>query len=382
MARPTIEVVRASEIETFARREHDAAQAGAVIPISISRACAWAKNPHAKPDDIVLIVARLAGRCAGYLGLLPGRLRVYDRVEPMSWLSTFFVPEALRDQAIGGLLLMRALSLGRTLAASDSSDHAAQAFKAVGFAPPQELSYFTLDLQRQQNWLGLPLRLIRRTLLDRQIRVPNSLDRAINICARATARLLLPLVAAVARRRLGDWQVRSLEHLPPGLCRGNGNVYFVRDRALLEWMLACSWLTTNRALSSAEYYFDDFREASYHRVVQLCRPGSGAPAGWAILYFDARGAQRRLQVLDYELDRPAGGAALIAAALQAGAQAGATQLYLPAVCADGLQRLGGLGKLFSAEMRKAYYRPHAASIARDALGEIQLTYADGDLSFA
>lgn len=382
MARPTIECVRASEIEAFAQREAASSQPGAIVPISLSRARAWATNPHAKADDVVLIVARLEGRCVGYLGLLPGRLRVHERVEPVSWLSTFFVPEDLRDQAIGGLLLMRAMSLGRTLAASDSSDDAAKTFKAVGFAPPQELSYFVLDMRRTHNWLALPLRAVRRTLLDRHRRVPAALDRAIAGGARATAFFLLRVLYAAAQKRLGRWQARPLERLPQMACRAEAGVHFVRDRALLEWTLHCPWVTTDRAMSSDAYYFDDFREATYHRVVELRREGSAAPAGWVMLYFDARGERRRVQVLDYALDGAADESALLMAALAAAAESGATQVFVPAACAAALRRLGASGRLFSEEKRLSYYRPRANSIAREALNEIQLTYADGDLGFA
>lgn len=381
MARPIIECVRASEIEAFAHREAEAFRPGAIVPISRSRAHAWAANPHAKADDVVLIVARLEGRCVGYLGLLPGRLRVYDRVEPVSWLSTFFVPENLRDQALGGLLLMRALALGRTLAASDSSDDAARIYNAVGFAR-QELSYFELDMQRRRNWLALPLRIVRRALLERQRPVPTVLDGAIAVGARASAFLLARIVYAVAQRRLGPWRVRALDRLLETPCRAHGSVHFVRDRALLEWLLAYPWVTTDRALSSTAYYFDDFREATYHRVFELRQQGSAAPPGWAILYFDARGARRRVQVLDYELHGAANESALLIAALAAAVESGATQVFVPAACAGALRRLGPLGSLFSQQKRLSYYRPRANSIAREALNEIHLTYADGDLGFA
>lgn len=382
MARPIIECVRASEIEAFAQREAEAFGPGAIVPISRSRARAWAANPHAKADDVVLIVARLEGRCVGYLGLLPGRLRVHDRVEPVSWLSTFFVPESLRDQAIGGLLLMRAMALGRTLAASDSSEDAARTFTAVGFAPPQELSYFALDMQRKQNWLALPLRALRRALLERNRPIPEVIEGAINRSARATAYLLLRGLGALAQRRLGRWQVRALEHLPQTKCNNGGNVHFVRDRALLEWLLNDPWVTTDRAMSSAAYYFDDFREAAYHRVFELRKQASPAAAGWAILYFDARRERRRVQVLDYDLKAATDGAPLLIAALSAAAQCGATQVFVPAVCASALRRLGPLGQLFREEKRLSYYRPHANSAARAALNDIHLTYADGDLGFA
>src|SRR4051794_36034421 len=106
MAKFKIECVRVGDLEAFAEGEARSTQAGSVLAISRCRARAWAANPHATVDDVALIVARLEdGRCAGYLGLVPGRVRVHERVEPVSWLSTLYVPGAVRGYAIGGLLL-------------------------------------------------------------------------------------------------------------------------------------------------------------------------------------------------------------------------------------------------------------------------------------
>jgi GNAT superfamily N-acetyltransferase len=382
MAKPRIEVVRKGDLEAFALKELAECPRGGVLPISPSRARAWAANPHAEPDDAVLLVARVDGRCGGYLGLLPGLLQLDGRTEPMSWLSALFVPESLRAQAIGGLLLMRAIALGRTLGAIGSSQEAERTYAAIGFAPPRELPYFELDLLRRQNWLGLPLRALRVGLQSRGAQVPHALDWAIAGCAGIGLSVVLPALCALAERSFGAWQARPLERLPEGAGRQDPGTCFVRDRAFLEWMLRHPWVSTERGETRGSYFFDDFRAASFHRAYALHSGASPTPAGWVILWFDVQGARRRLHLLDYQLQPEVAAEALLATALREALRLRANLVYLPVVCDTALRRLGPAARLFSQERRRSFYRPGAGSSLRGAIERLRLHHADGDIGFA
>jgi hypothetical protein len=382
MGKPRIECVARRDIEAFARRERRDCPPDGVLPISESRARAWAANPHADAEDVVLLVARLEGRCAGYLGLLPGRIRIHEQIERVSWLSTLFVPEALRSQAIGGLLLMRAIALGRTLAASGSSDEAERAYRAVGFAPPREAGYFELDLLRARNWPALPLRAVRVALQRHGARVPRALDAAIAACGTLGASALLPALLAAARLGLGRWHARALDRLPDGVDRVRSDVHFVRDRALLEWMLAHPWASSSRAERDDRYFFDDYREQAFHRVYEVRADASSAAAGWVILWFDVQGDRRRLHVLDCELGPATAADALLAVALREALRLRANLIYVPELCGAALGRLGAAGKLFVPRLRRSFYRPHPSSRVKAVLEQLELHYADGDVGFA
>ncbi len=380
MASPRLECIAARDIDAFARREAKERAPDGITPISQSRARAWAANPHAAPDDVVLIVARVEGSCAGYLGLLPGRIRIHDRVEPVSWLSTLFVPEALRSQAVGGLLLMRAIALGRTLAAIGSSDDAERTYRAIGFEPPLEVPYFALDLLRRQNWPGLPLRALRVGLQRSGRSVPRGLDAAIERCSGIGARLLLPALLALAERRLGSWRARPLEHLPEDAGTQRAGVHCVRDRMLLEWMLRHPWVSTTPAEENDGYFFDDFRDEAHHRAYQV--EGPCGPAGWVILWFDAQRGRRRLHVLDHALDPSLTPGALLVVALREALRQRANLVFLPEVCRAALRELGPVSGIFGEERRRSFYRLPARSALRGALAEMQLHYTDGDIGFA
>ena len=386
-AKPTIEVVTAADVEAFAARAlAEATGPDAVVPISLSRARAWAANPQAAPDDPVLLVARLEGRCVGYLGLFPTLLATGEPgvSGTVSWLSAFFVLEELRGQAVGALLLMQALSLGRSLAVCGPAEEAAALYAAVGFTA-KELPYLQLDVDRERNWLGLPLRTVRRTLQKVERPVPALLDRSIAGCARGTAFGLTRALAGAARRRFGPWQVRPLPGLPgPVEPAADGGPHFVPDKAVLEWLLDTPWVTTSRAESDARYYFDDHRQVVVRRVVELRPPSPGAAPGWAVVSFDTTPQRRRLQVLDAHIpgDPEARGEGLTVAALRLAAEHGASQVVLPAECGPALARLGRLGSLFTASTRVDYHRPARGAPEAAALAAIQPSFLDGDSPYA
>ncbi|MEZ5411434.1 MAG: GNAT family N-acetyltransferase [Acidimicrobiales bacterium] len=385
-AKPTIEVVTAGQLEKFAARALDEATGpGAVVPISLSRAQAWAANPQAGPDEPVLLVASLDGRCVGYLGMFP---TLFAPGEPgvtatVSWLSAFFVLEELRGQAVGALLLMQALSLGRSLAVAGPAEEAAALYAAVGFKA-KELPYFRLDVTRERNWLGLPLRTVRKGLQKAERPVPAVLDRTITGCARGTAFGLNRALAGAARRRFGPWQVRPLDGVPDAAAPPGDRPGFVRDAAVLDWMLASPWVTTDRARSDPRYYFDDFRQVSIRQVVELRPPSPGAAPGWAVVSFDITPERRKLQLLDAHVpgDPEARAEALTVAALRLAVEHGATQIVLPADCGPALARLGRLGSLFAASTRVDYHRPAAGSPEATVLAAIQPSYLDGDSPYA
>ena len=383
MTKIQLEEIRAKDIETFARLETGTAPWGPSVPISLSRARAWAKNPHAGLEDVVLIVARIDGYCAGYIGLVPGRLQAFERIERMNWVSTFFVPPELRNHPIGYLLLRRAIALGYSLAVVEPSIQAEKLSLAVGFRPLRQLTYLELDLLKNRNWFGLPLRAIRRILHRTKWSVPKGLDAAIAQCARPIAHLVLSSLLFLAQRRLGRWQVEELKQLPVAASPTSvADVRFVRDRALLEWMLEYPWVTTIRDGDSAEYYFIDYRKQSFHRAYEIREEGALKPSGWAIVWFEVREERRSLHVLDYELPPSVVSIALLMLALREARKHGANRVCIPLVCELALERLAPLSRLFTKKRRRYFLRPQTGSASQTVLDDILLRDADGDFSFA
>ncbi len=102
-----IREVKIRDLDSFVRESIAALRPPEVIPISPSRAGAQARNPHADPDDVGLLVAYREGRCVGTLGLVPGLLRAGDRLEKVHWLSAWYVPQEYRNTGGGAVVVPR-----------------------------------------------------------------------------------------------------------------------------------------------------------------------------------------------------------------------------------------------------------------------------------
>ena len=104
-----IDRVKVKELFDFACRIIEKEKDSGVIPITKHLALAQAKNPYADEMDDGLIVAYFNGRCAGYIGLIPGLLRNNDEFSKVYWASTFYVAPQYRTAGVGLLLLKNLL---------------------------------------------------------------------------------------------------------------------------------------------------------------------------------------------------------------------------------------------------------------------------------
>ena len=89
------------ELGRFAERYFSGGTAGRVVPLSRLRAAAHAANCWADDDDIGLVVAMCGDECIGYLGLMPGMLKVNGDLFKIHWYTTWFVGPAARQTARG-----------------------------------------------------------------------------------------------------------------------------------------------------------------------------------------------------------------------------------------------------------------------------------------
>ncbi len=78
------------------------------IPISRHRALSHALNPHALPEDIILLLAYENEVLVGYLGAMPDELNYRDKKMRVAWLSCMWVDSQQRGKGIAPMLLTRA----------------------------------------------------------------------------------------------------------------------------------------------------------------------------------------------------------------------------------------------------------------------------------
>jgi GNAT superfamily N-acetyltransferase len=80
-----------------------------VVPISRHRAWSHIRNPRVSEDELILVLAMVNGKMAGYLGVLADSIYLNGEKEKAGWLSCMWVDPEVRGQGIAKQLLNRVL---------------------------------------------------------------------------------------------------------------------------------------------------------------------------------------------------------------------------------------------------------------------------------
>jgi hypothetical protein len=267
LADVTIRAVRTNELLEFYEK---AAWGYGVRPINALRAKAQAHNPHADPQDVVLLAAFEGGRCVGYLGLVPslalvgggGRAKVY-------WLSAWFVEPGARATSAGALLLLRAMGLGYDLFACGMSRYSLAALKAMRFSEMKPLSFDRLVLDRQIAAATAPLRAARRAIrvLGGNVHMAH---RAIDLARTRLKFLKGPLWMRMAAS-VGEHPARFIpvDRVRSSLipeAEQTGCLY--RGVETVNWMLSFPWVPIGEDRSDRDYHFLARRDLHQYLVFQ------------------------------------------------------------------------------------------------------------------
>jgi hypothetical protein len=381
MTEPVVESIRLRDIVAFSE-SNAMRRRGDMVAISRSRARAWQRNPYASPDDIVLLVARVGRSCVGYLGLLPSRLRIAGQDERVDWITSCYVPRECRDAGVGALLLMRACGTGQSLAVSGASAAALRIYSKLGFESLGALHYSELDLVKG-NVLRAPFRGLRRLAEEAGLR-SRVFELGVEAGARVTKSCAIPLLRAAlaAPRRI---HTKSLEGLLDShferVADERRPSRFLRDAAVIDWMLRHPWVTTNGLEEQPGYRFDDFRDDAGYRLLEI--HDDFGPRGFVVLGLSTHHGVRQVRLLDHHLDDPADVLLLPSIVLEHAADYSADRIFLPESCRAAIGNAAAARRLFASRQRHTYLRPGRSSAGmHSALPDLSLDYCDGDASFA
>ena len=381
MTAPVIECISHRDLVSFAEASAIEGRRGGVVAISGSRARAWQQNPSASPDDTALLVARVEGRCAGYLGVMPARVRIDGSDERVDWLSAFHVSREWSHAGVASLLLMRACGLGHSLAASGLPAGVTPILGKLGFVNAGGTESGVLDFAKY-NKLGLPFRALSRVAAEADLH-PRVFERANGGCAALTKKCVMPLLRAALApsRRI---HTKQLEGLQDGAFERVADQRhprrFLRDAAVIDWMLRHPWVTTNGLEEVPGYRFDDFRSDAQYRLLDL--HDEGGPWGFLVLSLTTHRGVREVRLLDHHLYDPADALLLPSIVLEHAANYAADRVVLPEVCRAAIGSSGLARRLFSTRQGRTHVRPgRSATALRGSLQNLRLDDCDGDSSF-
>lgn len=234
-----------------------------VIAISKHRAFSQLNNPRARPEDILLLLARSDNRLVGYLGVLPdtictsegGRIRC-------GWMSCLWVDPGQRGKKIAQKLINECFEAwDNNILLTEFTAAAGSLYHKTGlFEPLTTLTgrrwYIRSDLKR----ILTPKKEVFRRLSG----VLGMVDR--------TANLIIDIIRPL-RPAKSSLSFRYVTHVPEEamdmIRQSSAGKLFGRQSEELNWILSYPWVLTNQWLDQAasRYHFTSFEKKFECRAI-------------------------------------------------------------------------------------------------------------------
>ena len=351
----SIEKIEIGRLYEYARNSLSDLSFADVSPISLIRAIAQSRNPHADPGDISLVAGYENNRCVGYHGLLPGYLAVEARRSRVYWLVTFFLMPACRGKGYGKQLVQEIQKTGVDLVTTGITDAAERVYRSVGFQTLGELVYYRIDAD------------------DSQKRMP--------VFEQENYRETLSEV----QRNYETREVRTIgQHAGHQPAQPISAPAFLRDLDVQNWMLQHPWVVSrNEAKSDVEnYYFSMVRDRFNFIGLEFYARDGNRPAGYMILSVSSRKGKTVLKILDVCVQNPENYSVAAYTGLKYMQTYQAQRLEFPAQLSNYYLEQPLLEGLIRKKKRLyLYYTGHPGSPLAQNASRIELNYCDGDTAF-
>ena len=386
-----IERIKVKELEEFAKGMISSKDQGQLVPITLQRAIAHTRNPHADSEDVGLLVAYIGDEFVGYFGILPIVLKHGTQYSKVYWFSTWFVSPKFRGRSIGSLLMEDALSMNQDyiIVGSGPARKVCQRFGFYEFAP---LNYYSLDMSGMErlNLVTWIFRLFRKLLSPLGVRV--NID---NKYTKFFERLASPLT-----KRFFYWlgnhgengvlnaynynEVDDINYHGLDLDANLPNVTLYRGSEVINWMLKYPWVVEPGQSSTQKknFYFTDVREKFSNIAVEVYSECSGEFVGFVILSNSIIGGKGVLKVLDIHFLNREDICGVIPLIIRYGCIFNVDKIEIPAslvgcICSKIAQR-------FLVHQKQRLYQcfpGNDQSPLANCWQEIELNYCDGDMPF-
>lgn len=379
-----VQLVRVHEIEAFAGEMIRTQPLDGTVPISRSRARAWAHNPRARPEDPAMLAAFNGNRCIGHLGMFPDCLNINGRKERLFWLSIYYVQPDFRNSGAGAVLLLRALALNQHLGVARPSSEAAKVYRALRFSE-SPVHYWKLNISRLDR-LGRLLQLLRICLRKCGHDVV-SLNAGVTFTRAMTKRCAYQWLRSAGRRISSHIELTRLSSLTDDLLASPNEDHpmpcFARDATMFNWMLEYPWVSTNPCDLVKNNYFPDCETQFTTEVIRLGKRTDASPVGLLITRFALGPLGSNLKVLGFNTNEPEGALAVIASVLTLAGKYAPDTVELPETLGCDMSRLFGVRHLFRLQEDSYFFFPrHGDKEMVAGLQRARLQYWDGECAFA
>ena len=356
-----IEEIKLNDLDNFARPFIERPGPEDILPISNQRVLAHIHNPHARPDDIVLLVAFKGNTCIGYHGLLPGLLRHDDRLSRVFWATTFYVSEDHRGQGIGKLLVAKIKALKVDFVVTGMTRAAEKTYLQSGLKPLGPTVYFQLQLKKSARHPFIH-RILKSVMYHRW-----------------------------RQSQIGDLQpfqynrvdVINSELKTSKAAAGDAPAFY-RDIQMVNWMLKYPWVLSSDAgeIPKTNYHFAWVRDVFEHIALEIYTKRDNDLKGFVVLSVSVKKGKTILKILDYYVRDLRDLRIIFGASLKLAARHLADRIDIPAEFQNCFNDKYLQLYLVKKKKRAYVYYPESKTSPLSAcIDQVALNYCDGDTAF-
>ncbi len=361
-----IESVRLKDLYSFASKIYDAKDKHFTLPITLHRARVQQANPHARPDDIVLIAAFKNGQCVGYHGLLPGLLKMTDKTYPVFWASTFYVAEKFRGNQIAYHILQVLKGLKKDFIATHLTPVAQKTYIKTGIDELGFVPYYQLRMDRTY-----PSKLIEPEAKNTYSSLKKQAYHSLNqILREDPSEITWRFIDQVAAPK----DSMPFEDKAP---------IFQRDLSVVCWMLQEKWIHSRSETMQKEekYYFSSVKDI--FEYITLGFYSNDVYLGYIVFSLGHFRGRITLKTLDYHLLPHCYPEFACKAALSLGSKYLADRVEMHQPMGNFLSKFGVFQKYLKQQHRRYLaYQGAEESPLKKAAHSVILNYCDGDSAFA
>ena len=364
-----------------------------VAPITLTRAVSQSKNPYARWEDVVLLLAFSGDQCVGYHGLLPAVLKHGDKLARVHWATTFFVAPDFRGQGIGKHLLQEIKNSKIDFSVCQMTESAQRVYRSSGFKDLGQLSYFQLRLDRLDflpRFFDAAARWLRKKSPCPRSGPPGLIRLLQRPLYRLTKRLFYRLVVRRSQsRQKRKFTWKTVDRIDQSLFgesnRQPAGASFCRGIEAVNWMLNYPWVVSGNARKSdlPRYYFADVRDIFRYVAIEINSVHKAGPLGFLVLSISHKKEKTRVKILDFYFNNPADEEIAVYLALKHASGYLADRIEYPSRLANYFNHHAEFKKLIKKQNRLYMFYPQSSnSPLAVCQGTIALDYCDGDTTLS